>query len=327
MPADILSLAGANLLSPMTLCFALGALAAFVRSDLEFPDAIAKGLAIYLMLAIGMKGGVALAGGASTDAILAIVVAGFVSFLLPVVAYALLRAATRAAAVDAAAIGAHYGSVSVVTFVTASEFLAARGMTFEGYLVAMMAVMETPAIVMGLLLARRAGFAGPRSAAATRHLWREVLFNGSIVLLVGGFLIGWIVGAPGYAKVKPFLGDLFNGLLCLFLLDMGVVAMRQLRAAPALSPALVGFALVQPLIGAAVGLGLGSALGLSVGGVALFATLCASASYIAVPAAMRLALPKANPALYLTLSLGVTFPFNVAIGIPLYTAIATALRP
>lgn len=324
--SDMLSLALANLASPMVLCFALGALAAWVRSDLDIPDAIAKGLAIYLMLAIGVKGGVAMAEGGGARAAVAILVAGALSFAMPVLAYGLLRFFARLEPVDAAAVAAHYGSVSVVTFVTASEFLAARGLPAEGYLVAMMAVMETPAIVTGLLLARRAGYATQRSREGARHLWREVLVNGSIVLLVGGFVIGWMVGAPGYAKVKPFMGDLFNGLLCLFLLDMGLVAMRQLRAAPVLSPATLAFAIVQPLIGAAIGLAAGSALGLSTGGVALFATLCASASYIAVPAAMRLALPKANPALYVTLSLGVTFPFNVAFGIPFYAALAVALR-
>lgn len=324
--AEILSLAAANLVSPVVLCFVLGAIAAALRSDLAMPEAVAKGLAIYLMLAIGLKGGTAMAESGGAGAAGAIVLAVSISFLLPIVGYAFLRALAKAPVADAAAIAAHYGSVSVVTFVTAQQFLTDRGVASEPYLVAMLAAMETPAIITGLLLARLGGVGrDPARPGATGHLLREVLLNASVVLLIGGFIIGWLSGPAGMAKVKPLMSDLFNGLLCLFLLDMGLVAVRQLRSVSELRPMLVVFAFVMPLLGAATGLGGGLLLDLSAGGIALFATLCASASYIAVPAAMRLALPEARPAIYVTLSLGITFPFNVVFGIPLYYALAERL--
>ncbi|MBM3645750.1 MAG: sodium-dependent bicarbonate transport family permease [Alphaproteobacteria bacterium] len=323
--SELLALAGANLLSPMVLCFVLGAVAAAIRSDLEIPEAIAKGLAIYLMLAIGMKGGLAMAKSDGANVLPSIAMALALSFALPLLAYAILRGIRALGSVDAAAVAAHYGSVSIVTFVTAVEFLNGRGVAFDGVLVAMMAAMETPAIVTGLLLARRAlgpGTQPQRSRARQSHLLREVLANGSIVVLVGGFAIGWAVGPSGMEKVKPFIFDIYNGMLCLFLLDMGLVAMRQMRSVDDLGLRLVGFGLVMPPLNAAIGFAAARALGFDVGSTALLATLCASASYIAVPAAMRLALPQARPAIYVTLSLGVTFPFNVAIGIPLYLSIA-----
>ncbi|UYN96152.1 MAG: sodium-dependent bicarbonate transport family permease [Enhydrobacter sp.] len=323
---EILSLAGANLLSPMVLCFVLGAVAAAIRSDLEIPEAIAKGLAIYLMLAIGMKGGLALAKSGADNVLAAFMAALALSFSLPLLAYGALRALRAVGPVDAAAVAAHYGSVSVVTFVTAVEFIGARGAAYDGVLVAMLAAMETPAIVTGLLLARRAiGATMPQVPVRRAKLLREVLVNGSIVVLVGGFVIGWAAGPVGMKKVEPFVVDIFNGMLCLFLLDMGLVAVRQLRSARELSPRLIAFALTLPLANGAIGVAAAQLLGFGVGSTTLLATLCASASYIAVPAAMRLALPQARPAIYVTLSLGVTFPFNIAVGIPLYFAVAERL--
>jgi hypothetical protein len=323
---DILSLAAANLLSPVVLCFALGVLAAAARSDLAIPEAVAKAISIYLMLAIGMKGGAAMAETGVAGAISAIGLAVALSFTLPLVGYALLRRVAGTPVADAAAIAAHYGSVSVVTFVTAQQFLLDNQISYEPYLVAMLAAMETPAIITGLLLARWGGVRrDPGRSQATSHLVREVLLNASVVLLVGGFVIGWLSGPSGMVKVKPLMVDLFNGLLCLFLLDMGLVAVRQLRSIRELRPMLIVFACVMPLIGAAAGLLAGLALGMSAGGTALFATLCASASYIAVPAAMRLALPEARPSIYITLSLGITFPLNIVFGIPLYYALAERL--
>lgn len=318
--AGFLDLALANLATPMVLCFALGALAAAIRSDLEIPEAIAKGLAIYLMFAIGFKGGVAMRADGGAAALLALLVAALLSLLLPLLAFALLRLLSGLDRANAGAVAAHYGSVSVVTFVTAAEFMRLSGLPYPGYLVAMMAVMETPAIVTGILLAR-----GGLGRALSGPLLREVLANGSVVLLVGGFLIGWATGDEGMRRIGVFVGDLFNGALCLFLLEMGLVATRQLRSARLLSPGLVVFAFLMPLAGAAIALALALPLGLGQGGAALFATLAASASYIAVPAAMRLAVPEARPGLYVTLSLGLTFPFNVALGIPLYTALAQRL--
>jgi len=312
--SGVIDLALANFVSPMILFFLLGVGAALARSDLQIPEQIGKGLALYLLLSIGLKGGAAMASGT----IGAIVSGLLLSFLIPFVGFALLRATTGLDLVTAAAVAAHYGSISAVTFVTAVGFLNLQGIPYETYMVAVMALMETPAIVSGLLLARRAG--GPdaaqdRSESTTGELVREILLNGSVVMLVGAFAIGWITGESGLETVKPFVIDPFLGVLCLFLLDMGLVAARQLRGATALGPKVILFALYMPLLGACLGLAAGWLIGLSLGGTLLLTVLTASASYIAVPAAMRIALPAANAAVYLTLSLAVTFPFNVLIGI------------
>ncbi|MFN4310116.1 MAG: sodium-dependent bicarbonate transport family permease [Ferrovibrio sp.] len=323
---DLLSLAAGNLLSPMILAFALGALAAFLRSDLEIPEGAAKGLAIYLMFAIGFKGGVAMHSASGLALLWAILAALALSIILPLLAFGLLRGIWRQDRTNAAAIAAHYGSISIVTFVTAAEFLRSRDIPYEGYLVAMTAVMETPAILIGLLLAGRQVQQGMQQGSSERgELVREVLVNGSVMLLVGGFIIGWITGDAGLTKIRPFVVDLFNGALCIFLLDMGLVAVRQGRAAKHFPKPLILFGLVMPPLGAALGLLTAWALGLSVGGAMLLAVLAASASYIAVPAAMRLALPAANPSLSVTLALAITFPFNVAIGLPLYLLAAQYL--
>ncbi len=316
----ILDAAAANLLSPLILCFVLGLIAGAVKSDLEIPAPIAKGLSIYLMLAIGLKGGWSLAasgvGWAVAPALLA---AALLSLLLPLPAYAALRGFLRQDQATAAAIAAHYGSISIVTFASAQAFLAQQAIAHEGYIVAMVAIMETPAIVTGIYLAHRGTTATP---SHQDNLLREVLFNGSVMLLVGGLLIGWATGARGEAEVKPFFSDLFKGALCLFLLDIGLTVARRGAALRRLTPGLIGFGLMMPLVAACAGLATGAALGLSLGGVTLLMLLCASASYIAVPAAMRLAVPKADPAIYMTLSLAVTFPFNITVGVPLYFATA-----
>ncbi|MFW5816079.1 MAG: sodium-dependent bicarbonate transport family permease [Wenzhouxiangella sp.] len=319
----MLELAARNLLSPIVLSFVLGLVAAGLRSDLSVPEAVAKGLSIYLLFAIGYKGGVEVAA-AGLDWRLALgLLAGVgLSATLPLIAYGLLRAMSRLSSIDAAAVAGHYGSISIVTFVAAGALLQARGVGYEGWLVAVAATMEAPAILTALWLAQRNSSA--RSAAGVP--WREVILNGSIVLLIGAFLIGWATGPAGMAEVEGFLVAPFKGVLCLFLLDMGLVAGRNLvRSRSALTAGVVLFGLVMPLVGAAAGLATAWALGLSVGGMAILATLAASASYIAVPAAMRVALPEANPAIYLSLSLGVTFPFNLAVGITLYLAAATWL--
>ena len=320
---DIFALAAANLLTPMILCFALGLFAAIARSELTVPEAAAKALSIYLLFAIGFKGGTAVALHGVDAQLLAALAGGVVlSFTLPFVAFALLRLLTQLSVVDAAAVAAHYGSISIVTFVTATSVLTAQGIEFEGYMVAVAAAMEAPAIVSALWLVSRRGGATEMDAG----LWREILLNGSIVLLVGSFLIGLITGADGLARIESFIVSPFQGVLCVFLLDMGLVAGRGLRASRGvLGLGAVFFGLLMPLVGAAAGLGVALVLGLTPGGVALIMTLAASASYIAVPAAMRVALPDANPSVYLTLSLGVTFPFNLVVGIPLYVAIATAV--
>ena len=320
---SIFGLAAENLSSPIILCFVLGLAAAFARSDLSVPEAAAKALSIYLLFAIGFKGGAAVAAhGLDATLVLALLLGGVISAVVPFVAFLLLKVMTKLSTLDAAAVAGHYGSISIVTFVAASSVLSGQGIPGEGYMVAVAAVMEAPAILSALWLVSR-GSGGQRMDS---ELWREILLNGSIVLLVGSFLIGWITGEDGLARIESFIVAPFQGVLCLFLLDMGLVAGRGLRQSRGvMSGGLFAFGIVMPLIGSLFGLACGLALGLSVGGVALFMVLSASASYIAVPAAMRVALPEANPSVYLTLSLGVTFPFNLTLGIPVYVAVATAL--
>ena len=322
--ALILDAALANLLSPPILFFVLGLLAGWVRSDLEVPDAIAKALALYLILAIGFKGGAAMAESGELMAIVPVLlVAAALSFSIPLWLDLALRLTSTLGPVDRGAIAAHYGSVSIVTFVAATQFLTLRGTSYEGYMAAVVAVMELPAILTGLWLAgRAAGHGAGRTAVRfDRKVVREVLFNGSVVLLTGAFLIGWITGPPGLARIEGFITVPFQGVLCLFLLDMGLVVGRS-PALKRLRVGLVVVALVAPLGNGALGLAAGWALGLSVGGVMLLATLSASASYIAVPAALRLALPRADTSLGLALALGITFPFNLVLGIPLFAALA-----
>jgi hypothetical protein len=318
---DIFDIAAANLLSPVILCFVLGLSAALARSDLSVPEAAAKAMSIYLLFAIGFKGGASVAAHGLDARLGATIVAGVVlSFGLPFVAFGLLRVLTNFSRTDAAAVAAHYGSISIVTFVAATSVLEGRGIPAEGYMVAVAAAMEAPAILSALWLVSRGG--GP-GAVQEPGLMREILLNGSIVLLVGSFVIGMITGEPGLDRIGSFIIAPFQGVLCLFLLDMGLVAGRGLRAQRGLlGGGAVLFGVLMPLVGASLGLVLGMGLGLSAGGVALLMVLAASASYIAVPAAMRVALPEANPSIYLTLSLGVTFPFNLTLGIPIYVAMA-----
>ncbi|MFT5485579.1 MAG: hypothetical protein ACI9JL_000774 [Paracoccaceae bacterium] len=317
---EILSLAGANLLSPPVLFFALGFAASFARSDLEVPQAVAKALSLYLLLAIGFKGGVAVASHGLDAKLISTLAAGIIlSAAIPFLAFALLRLVANLPRVDAVAVAAHYGSISIVTFAAATSVLATAGIDYEGYLVAVAAVMETPAIVSALLLLRWGGAADGSSTSSASELWREIALNGSIVLLTGAFIIGWVTGQKGLDEISAFVIDPFKGVLCLFLLDMGLVAGRGMRqGARDLSLPLVGFGIVMPLIGGALGAGAAAVIGLSAGGAMLLATLAASASYIAVPAAMRLAIPEARPSIYLSLSLGITFPFNLTLGIPIY---------
>ncbi len=324
----------ATLTSPVILFFVLGLLAAIARSDLAIPDPIAKALSIYLMIAIGLKGGVALAkSGFGIDAFTALGAGIVASFLLPFPIYALLRWFGRLDQTNAGAVAAHYGSVSVVTFVTASEIIAASGMEVGGYMVAVLAVMETPAILAGILLVRTGQQAAaqgaatrPRGAAAGRGgMLHEVFFNASVVLLLGSLVIGLIAGPQGYDEVRPMFEAGFRGVLCLFLLDMGLIAARRLIASRAMTVRLVGLAIAIPLINGVIGVAGATVIGLDAGSAAAFAILCASASYIAVPAAIRMAVPEADPGIYLTMSLSVTFPFNIIINIGLMTTLAAWL--
>ncbi len=320
---DILTLAGQNLISPIILSFALGLLAAMARSDLSVPEAIAKGMSIYLLFAIGFKGGASLAEhGVDARLVFALIAGVLLSAAIPFVAFAMLRVMTGLSTLDAAAVAAHYGSISIVTFVAATSVLTSQGIAYEGYMVAVAAAMEAPAILSALWLISRQGAGRGMDAG----LWREILLNGSIVLLLGAFVIGAATGQEGLAEIDAFITAPFKGVLCLFLLDMGLVAGRGLRSARGvLTPGVLGFGVLMPVVGSLMGMAAALALGLSPGGAAILMVLSASASYIAVPAAMRVALPEANPSIYLTLALGVTFPFNLTLGIPIYLALATAV--
>jgi len=312
-----------TLTSPVILFFVLGFIAAALKSDLSIPEAFAKAMSIYLMAAIGLKGGVEVANSGVTAEVAAAALAGLaLSFLLPVLAFALLRQFGGLSKVDAGAVAAHYGSVSVVTFVTAKEILTGQGLGPAGYMVAVLALMETPAIISGLMLARRGDKdAGEKSSTP----WHEVLTNASVMILVGSFIIGVVAGSDGFSPIKPLFDTGFRGVLCLFLLDMGLIAARRLMQSRKMNLRLVSLAIVIPLLNGAIGTIVGTLVGLDVASAAALGILAASASYIAVPAAMRLALPKADPGIYLSMSLGVTFPFNIIFGISIFAAFAKAI--
>lgn len=315
------ALAAQNLMSPSILFFGMGLGASLGRSDLSVPEAIARFLSLYLLISIGFRGGVEVAHQGPTPALAMAIVAGVVlSAGLPFVAYALLRHVVQLDHVNAAAVAGHYGSISAVTFVAVSGTLTQLALPYDGYMIAVAAAMETPAIFSALLIAR----SGPsRTGRLSGQFLREIALNGSIVALLGAFAVGCITGERGMASLKPFLLDAFPGFLCVFLLDMGLIAGRGLREGwRSLSASVAAFAWGMPLLGAAFAAFFARLIGLSAGNAAMLMTLGASASYIAVPAAMRLALPAANPAIALTLSLGLTFPFNLIVGIPIYIAAA-----
>ncbi|AHE98913.1 sodium-dependent bicarbonate transport family permease [Thioalkalivibrio paradoxus] len=324
-----------NLLIPAVLFFALGFFARVVKSDLRFPQDMAKMLSIYLLVAIGLHGGYELGRADLGVALQAVVWALVMGFTLPIIGYLLLVVTRRVSPLDAAAVAAHYGSVSAGTFLAAVAYLDSAGIEYESYPVIMLAVMESPAIIVGLLLAawtrRRMGRNGsaepapadPVGQGGMSSLLHEALTNGSVLLLLGSLLIGAIAAPGSMDSLFPFINEIFMGVLCLFLLEMGMEAARRIREFRKVGVIMVAFGLVMPLIGGVVGVAIGHwALGFGLGGTTLVAVLGASASYIAVPPAMRLAVPEANPSLYLTLALGITFPFNVIIGIPLYLYLA-----
>ncbi|MCJ8168158.1 sodium-dependent bicarbonate transport family permease [Atopomonas sediminilitoris] len=305
-----------GLSDPVVLFFLLGFTASLLKSELKLPASLYETLSILLLLAIGLKGGVELAKQASWSLLGQSVAVLAMGVVLPLLAFPLLRVFGFARA-DAASLVAHYGSVSVGTFAVAVAYLAAQGIVFEEYLPLFVVVLEVPAILVGIVLAK-----GIRRDTDWKALGHELFLGKSIVLLIGGLLIGWIAGPTGVKPLEPLFFTLFKPLLALFLLEMGLIAASQLGSLKRYGVPLVVFATLMPLVSSVAGAGLGVALGLSVGGVAMLATLAASASYIAVPAAMRMAVPEANPSLSLTASLGITFPFNIVIGIPLYLQLA-----
>lgn len=310
----------AGLLSPPVLCFGLGALSVALRSNLRLPAPVFEAVSIYLLLAIGLKGGAELSETHLSAFALPALAALALGIVIPVWTFFGLRRFAGFETADAASLAAHYGSVSAVTFIAVVAWLDARGIAHEGFMTTLLALMEAPAIIVALILARLAGAKEPLG-----HAVREVLGGKSILLLVGGLLIGAVAGKAGLAPVRPFFGDLFLGFLCLFLLELGIVAAQKADEAFKAGPRLLAFALGAPPIHGFIGVALGIAAGLSEGGAIILGTLAASASYIAAPAAIRIALPEANTAYALGAALALTFPFNLVVGIPLYAAMARAL--
>ncbi len=300
-------------LDPVVLFFLLGLAAGLMRAEMRLPPAIYEFLSVVLLLAIGLKGGIELSKQSFGDLLPDIVTVLAMGFVLPLIAFPLLRYVGRFEKADAASVAAHYGSVSVGTYAVATAYLTAQQITFEEYIPLFLVLLEVPAILVGIILVR-----GISSKTKWGKLSHEVFLGKSIVLLLGGLLIGWIAGPEGIKPIGGLFFDPFKGVLALFLLEMGLIAASQVSSLRRYGFFLLGFGIVFPVFSAIMGSGLGLMLGLSIGGTVLLATLAASASYIAVPAAMRIALPEANPTLSLTASLGVTFPFNIILGIPLY---------
>ncbi|MDP3229122.1 MAG: sodium-dependent bicarbonate transport family permease [Acidovorax sp.] len=347
-----------SLLDPAILFFALGVFACLVRSNLEMPAAISKFLSIYLLMALGLKGGFALAASGLTPSVVSSLgLAMLLAVVVPLVGYVLLRRVLSG--FDAAAVAATYGSVSAVTFVTATQYLESQHIAYGGYMAAAMALMESPAIILAVMLANaqrqrmaaaataphtlhsphalpvlavaapgvggvapaapRAGHGGP--GLSMGKILHESFTDGTQLLLLGAMVIGLVTGDAGKAAMQPFSGDLFKGMLCLFLLDMGIATARNLPALRSQSPWLLAYAVVGPLVHASLALGLAWVAKVPAGDAVLLIVLAASASYIAVPAVVRYAIPEADPSLYVSLSLGLTFPLNIVLGIPLYTQV------
>jgi hypothetical protein len=304
-------------MDPVILFFLLGLAAGLMKSELRLPAAIYEFVSILLLLSIGLKGGVELARQPFVDLLPDIVAALFMGLLLPLVAFPVLLLLGRFKRADAASIAAHYGSVSVGTYAVAVAWLGAREIGFEAQMPLLLVVLEIPAIVVGIVLAR-----GLDRQTRWGEVAHEVFLGKGIVLLVGGLLIGWLSDPKGLAAIEPLFFDLFKGILAVFLLEMGLITASRAGSLRRHGVFLIAFGIAMPLFGAVVGAVLGGVLDLSPGGTMLLATLGASASYIAVPAAMRISLPEANPTLSLTASLGVTFPFNVLVGIPIYWRLA-----
>ncbi len=331
-----------NLIDPVILFFIVGVLAGAVKSNLEIPAAISRFLALYLLMALGLKGGFALSqSGLTAHVAISLGAAVLLAIAIPLLGYWFLR--RFVSGFDAAAVAATYGSVSAVTFVTAVQYLENQHFAYGGHMAAAMALMESPAIILAIIFANTlrqkntprttssvAEESGAIDLPAKRSvsigkILHESFTDGAQLLLLGAMIIGMITGDTGQAAMQPFSGDLFKGMLAFFLLDMGLMAARNLPQVRGKSPVLIGYAVLGPALHAGLALGLAYLLALSVGDAALLMVLAASASYIAVPAVLRFALPEATPSLYFGLSLGLTFPLNILFGIPIYVSLAQAV--
>jgi hypothetical protein len=329
-----------NLLDPAILFFVFGVLAGAVKSNLEIPPAISKFLSLYLLMALGLKGGFALAqSGLSATVMTSLAAAMLMAFIVPALGYQLMK--NRVSRFDAAAIAASYGSVSAVTFVTAMQYLEANQMTPGGHMAVALVLMESPAIIMAVLLANTfrhaqasavtisssggtavATLGGPTAGPPLGKILHESFTDGAHLLLLGAMVVGYLSGEAGKAVMAPFSSDLFKGMLAFFLLDMGLMVAKNFGSVRGQSPVLLAYASIGPLVHASIALALAVLLQLPAADAALLMVLSASASYIVVPAVLRYAIPEANPSLYFGLSLGVTFPLNILLGIPLYAFVA-----
>ena len=310
-------------LDPAILFFIFGVFAGAVKSNLEIPQPISRFLSLYLLMALGLKGGFALhRSGFTLEIALALGLAIFLAVIIPLMGYLFLR--RKLNHYDAAAIAATYGSVSAVTFITATQALDQYGIAFGAYMAAAMALMESPAIILAILLANKARALSTKStqSAGMSKVLHESFTDGAQLLLLGAMVVGLVSGDDGQKIMAPFSIDLFKGMLAFFLLDMGLMAAKNFDGIKGKPPITIFYGVVGPLFHAALALGLCKLLGLALGDTVLLMVLAASASYIAVPAVLRHALPEVNPALYMGMSLGITFPFNIILGIPLYTYIA-----
>jgi len=331
-----------TLLDPAILFFLLGVLAGAIKSNLEIPPAISRFLSLYLLMALGLKGGFALShSGLTANVGISLAAAMVLAISIPLMGYWFLR--RFVAGFDAAAVAATYGSVSAVTFVTAVQYLENQNIDYGGHMAAAMALMESPAIILAVVLANTlrqkqtppivslgsgvAGLSGPpnQQSVSIGKILHESFTDGAQLLLLGAMVVGMMTGDAGKAAMEPFSGDLFKGMLSFFLLDMGLMAARNLPQVKGQSPALIAYAIIGPILHASLALGLAYVLNLPAGDGALLMVLAASASYIAVPAVLRFALPEANPSLYFGLSLGITFPLNILFGIPAYVSIAQSV--
>ena len=314
-----------NILNPPVLFFFLGMLAIFLQSDLEIPQPLPKLFSLYLLLAIGFKGGYEIEESAiNPEIVLTLLAAIFMASVVPIYSFFILK--LKLDTYNAAAIAATYGSISAVTFITAQSFLKVLNIDSSGHMVAALALMESPAIIVGIVLVRFFAKsqleAGEGEGKAEKFSWGEVLreafLNGSVFLLIGSVIVGILTGEKGWEKLHPFTQDIFYGVLSFFLLDMGMVAARRIKDLRNTGLFLIAFGIFMPVFNAMIGIFISKLIGMSEGNALLFAVLCASASYIAVPAAMRMTVPEANPSLYVSMALAITFPFNIIVGIPLY---------
>lgn len=311
------SLILSNILNPPVLAFFLGMLAVILKSDLEIPPPLPKLFSLYLLFAIGFKGGVELVkSGVTQPVILTLVAAVFMACIVPIYTFFILR--LKLDVYNAGAIASTYGSISAVTFITAGSFLTQLGISYDGYMVAALALMESPAIIIGLILVSLFSVKTEQNPFIWSEVLREATLNSSVYLLVGSLIMGILTGESGWEKLKPFTQDMFYGVLTFFLLDMGLVAAQRIKDLQKTGLFLISFAILIPIVNAVIGLLIAKLIGLQQGDTLLFSVLCASASYIAVPAAMRITVPEANPSLYVSAALAVTFPFNIIVGIPLY---------